>query len=257
MIDTHAHIDFPDFDSDREDVIRNAFDTGLKAIINIGVDRESSIRSVELADSNDRIFAAVGFHPHDSKKFDKPSKEQIARLAQHPKVVAIGEIGLDYYRDHSPHDVQQQVFAEQIAMAREFGMPIVVHVREAMTDALDILRREKVHEIGGVLHCFPGTPDDAQAAADMNMLVAFGGSLTFKNSRSIPAAKAITLDNIILETDCPFITPVPFRGKRNQPSYVRYAYSALAEIRDIPLETIEKTVDENAIRLFNLGDGAI
>jgi TatD DNase family protein len=257
MIDTHAHLDFNDFDSDREDVIRDAFDRGLRAIINIGVDRETSIRSVELADSHDRIFATVGFHPHDSKKFDKPGKEQIARLAQHPKVVAIGEIGLDYYRDHSPRDVQRQVFVEQIAMAREFGMPIVVHIREAMSDALEILRREKAHEVGGVLHCFPGTPDDARAAFDMNMLVAFGGSLTFKNSRSIQTAGAVSLENIILETDCPFITPVPFRGKRNQPSYVRYAYKALADIKNIPLETIEKTVDENAIRLFNVGDGAI
>lgn len=257
MIDTHAHLDFSVFDSDRETVIRDAFDGGLRAIINIGVDLESSIRSVELADSNDRIFASVGFHPHDSKKFDKPSKEQIARLAQHPKVVAIGEIGLDYYRDHSPRDVQQRVFAEQIAMAREFGMPLVVHIREAMDDAMDILRREKVHEVGGVLHCFPGTPEDAKAAADLNMLVAFGGSLTFRKSRSVRTAEAVPLENIILETDCPFITPEPYRGKRNQSSYVRYAYSALAKIKNIPIETIEKTVDENAIRLFNLGDGEI
>jgi TatD DNase family protein len=257
MIDTHAHLDFPEFDSDRETVIRDAFEGGLKAIINIGVDRETSIRSVELADSNDRIYAAVGFHPHDSRKFDNPGREQIARLAQHPKVVAIGEIGLDYYRDHSPRDVQRTVFAEQIAMAREFGIPIVVHIREAMRDAMDILRREKAHEVGGVLHCFPGTPEDARGAADMNMLVAFGGSLTFKKSRSVKTAEAVPLKDIILETDCPFITPEPYRGKRNQSSYVRYAYDALARIKNIPLETLEKTVDENAIRLFNLGDGEI
>jgi len=257
LIDTHAHIDFPNFDDDRGEVIKAAFDAGLSAIINIGVDTETSMASVELADANERIYAAVGCHPHDSKKFTKEDKQTIERLAQHPKVVAIGEIGLDYYRDHSPRDVQQRVFAEQLVMAREFEMPVVVHIREAIVDALRILKENKVYLVGGVLHCFPGTAEDARVAADMNLMVSFGGSLTFKKSRSARAASEIPLENIILETDCPFMTPEPFRGKRNQPAYVRYAYKQLSVLKNIPLPEIEKRVDENARRLFNIGNDSI
>jgi len=254
MIDTHAHIDFPEFDSDREEIIRSAFNGGLHAIINIGIDLATSIKSVELADANERIFAAVGFHPHDSKSFTKQDRDKLGRIAQHPKVVAIGEIGLDYYRNYSPRDIQQRVFIDQLAMAREFEMPVVVHVREAMADCLRILSEQKAYLVGGVLHCFPGTADEARKAADMNFLVAFGGSLTFKKSRAAKTAAEVPLESIVLETDCPFITPEPFRGKRNQPAYVRYAYHALSKIRNIPLARLEKTIDENARRLFNLDD---
>lgn len=257
MIDTHAHLDFEDFDSDRSQVIESAFTGGLQAIINIGVDAASSLRSVELADSNERIFAAVGVHPHDSKTFTTDVRDQIARLAQHPKVVAIGEIGLDYYRDYSPRDIQKRVFEEQLAMAREFEMPVVIHVREAMEDALEILTNKRVGTIGGVLHCFPGDADDARRASSMNLMVSFGGSLTFKKSRTARVAAEVPLEQIILETDCPFITPEPYRGKRNQPLYVKYAYEALAKIKDIPLDTLQKTVDDNARHLFNLVNGTI
>lgn len=257
MIDTHAHINFPEFDSDRSDVIKSAFDTGLSAIINIGLDAETSLESVKLAESNDKIYATVGCHPHDSKKFTKEDKLTIERLAQHPKVVAIGEIGLDYYRDHSPRDIQQKVFAEQLIMAREFELPVVVHIREAMVDALRILKENKTYLVGGVLHCFPGTAEDAKTAADMNLMVSFGGSLTFKKSRSARAASDIPLEDIILETDCPFMTPEPFRGKRNQPAYVRYAYKELSAIKNITLSDIEKRVDENARCLFNIGNDRI
>ncbi len=254
MIDTHAHIDFPEFDSDREEVIKSAFESGLDAIVNIGTDLETSIRSVELADANDRVFAAVGFHPHDAKEYTRRAREGLERLAQHPKVVAIGEIGLDYYRDYSPHDIQREVFVDQLAMSREFEMPVVVHVRDAMADCMRILSEQKAYLVGGVLHCFQGTSDDARRAADMNFMVSFGGSLTFKNSRSARTAAEVPLENIVLETDCPFVTPEPFRGKRNQPAYVRYAYRALSGIRKVPLDRLEKTIDQNARRLFNLDD---
>ena len=257
MIDTHAHLNFPEFDPDREDIIRAAADCGLSTIINIGTDLETSIESVELADSHDGIYAAVGFHPHDSKKFTRRDKEKIERLAQHPKVVAIGEIGLDYYRDYSPRDIQQKVFREQLAMARAFEMPVVVHIRQAMEDCMKILAEQKVYLVGGVLHCFHGTAEDAQRAADMNLLVSFGGSLTFRKSRSAKVAADVPIENIILETDCPFIAPEPYRGKRNQPAYVRYAYRELSKIRNISLDKLEKTVDENAHHLFNLGDDCL
>lgn len=255
MIDTHAHINFPQFDDDREEVILSAVGSGVSTIINIGTDYDTSLESVELANSHDQIYAAVGWHPHDSKGYNHAEREKIERLAQHPKVVAIGEIGLDFYRDYSPRDVQHRVFREQLAMAREFEMPVVVHVRNAMEDALKVLREEKVHEIGGVMHCFPGDVSDAQAAFDMNMVVSFGGALTFKNSRMSDVAAELPLDRIILETDCPYITPVPYRGKRNEPAYVRYAYEVLAKLHGVDFNKIEKTVDENARHLFNLGNG--
>jgi TatD DNase family protein len=257
MIDTHAHIDFPEFDSDRQQVIDSAFESGLSAIINIGTDLTSSIKSVELADANERIFAAVGFHPHDARNYGPEDRERLARIAQHPKVAAIGEIGLDYYRDYSPRDVQRSVFVDQLAMAREFEMPVVVHVREAMHDCLRILSRERAYLVGGVLHCFPGTVEDARRAADMNFMVSYGGSLTFRKSKSISTASEVPLESIILETDCPFITPEPYRGKRNQPAYVRYAYRALAKIRDVPFDELEKIIDDNARRLFNMDDDRI
>jgi len=257
MIDTHAHIDFKDFDDDREQVIRDALDCGVRTIINIGIDADSSLRSVELADRNEAIYATVGYHPHDSKAYNRENREKIERLAQHPKVVAIGEIGLDFYRDYSPREVQERTFREQLAMAREFELPVVIHIRKAMEDAFRILHEEKVHTIGGVLHCFPGDLEDARRAADMGLMISFGGSLTFKNSRTAPVAVDVPLDMIILETDCPFITPVPYRGKRNQPAYVRYAYEKLAELKGELPEKLEKTVDDNAGRLFNLTNGRI
>jgi len=243
------------FNDDREKVIESALGVGVNYIVNIGIDFDTSLESVELADSNERIYATVGYHPHDSKDYNHAQREKIERLAQHPKVVAIGEIGLDYYRDHSPRDVQETVFRDQLAMARDFEMPVVVHVRDAMEDALRILREERVHEIGGVMHCFQGNSSDAKATFDLGMVVSFGGSLTFKKSRSADVAAELPLDKIVLETDCPFITPVPFRGKRNEPAFVRYAYQALAKLHDMELDKLEKTVDENARRLFNLGNG--
>jgi TatD DNase family protein len=257
MIDTHAHLDFRDFDLDRADVIQRAFSGSLSSIVNIGTDCESSLKSVELADSHDRIFAAVGVHPHDAKMYDRKIRDRLARLAQHPKVVAIGEIGLDYYRNYSPHEVQQKAFADQLAMAREFRLPVVVHIREAMEDSLRILRESGVQSVGGVLHCFPGTAEEARQAAGMNLFVSFGGSLTFEKSRSAKTAAEVPLEMIVLETDCPFITPVPHRGKRNEPSYVRYAYEAMSRIKGIPVDSLEKSIDSNAVRLFNLGDGIL
>ena len=215
------------------------------------------------------VYITVGPYPVDlirlSEIFGREQAIEImahgmelaATLCEEQKCIAIGEIGLDYYRDYSPRDVQQTVFKEQLDMAREFEMPVVIHVRNAMEDALEILFEHRVKTIGGVLHCFPGDADDAREASKMNLMVSFGGSLTFKKSRSARVAAEVPLDQIILETDCPFITPEPFRGKRNQPLYVKYAYEALAKIKDIPLDTLQKTVDENARRLFNLGDGTI
>ncbi|MBD3381632.1 MAG: YchF/TatD family DNA exonuclease [candidate division Zixibacteria bacterium] len=252
MIDTHCHLDFKDYDDDRAEVISSALDSGLSHMVNIGIDEKTSIESLRLADQNDQIYAAIGYHPHSASEFNRQVQDKLERLAQHPKAVAIGEIGLDYYRNYSPREDQLNAFRRQLRLASELELPVVIHIREAMQESLQILAQEHDHEKSGVLHCFPGTVDDAKRAADMNLLVAFGGTLTFKNARASEVAREVPLRQIILETDCPFLTPVPYRGKRNCPLFVQYAYSKLSEVKEIEFEELEKKIDQNAIELFNL-----
>jgi TatD DNase family protein len=252
MIDTHCHLDFPEYDDDREDVIKTTIEGGVTRMINIGIDNKTSINSLELAEKYDAIFAAVGYHPHSAKEFNRQAQDELERLAQHPKAVAIGEIGLDYYRNYSPREDQINAFRRQIRLAAALELPLVVHIREAMEESLKILQQEKAWQIGGVLHCFPGTFEDSQRAWDMNLLVAFGGTLTFKNSRAAKTAEQVPSKQIVLETDAPFLTPVPYRGKRNSPLFVQYAYRKLAEIKEIDSLELEKKIDKNAVKLFNL-----
>jgi len=252
MIDTHCHLDFENYDDDRDSVIQAAVDGGVVKMINIGIDSKTSIASLKLSEEYEFIYAAVGFHPHSASEFNKQSQDELERLAQHPKAVAIGEIGLDYYRNYSPREDQINAFRRQIRMAVDMELPIVVHIREAMTESMKILEQEQAYKCGGVLHCFPGTYDDSQRALDMNLMVAFGGTLTYKNSKSAISAEKVPVKQILMETDAPFLTPVPFRGKRNTPLYVQYAYHKLAEIKQIDLTDLEKKIDKNAIKLFNL-----
>jgi TatD DNase family protein len=252
MIDTHCHLDFPEYDDDREDVIKATVEGGVTRMINIGIDRKTSIASLELAEKHDAIFATVGYHPHSAREFSREAQAELERLAQHPKVVAIGEIGLDYYRNYSPREDQINAFRRQIRLAAALELPLVVHIRQAMEESLKILQQEKAYQVGGVLHCFPGTFEDSRRAKDMNLMVAFGGTLTFMNSRAAQTAEQVPAKQIVLETDAPFLTPVPYRGKRNSPLYVQYAYRKLAEIKQIDLLELEKKIDKNAVKLFNL-----
>ncbi|MBD3218775.1 MAG: YchF/TatD family DNA exonuclease [candidate division Zixibacteria bacterium] len=252
MIDTHCHLDFNNYDDDREDVIKETIEGGVHRMINIGIDEKTSINSLELSEKYDNIFAAIGYHPHSASEFNKQVQDKLERLAQHPKAIAIGEIGLDYYRNYSPREDQINAFRRQIRLAADLELPIVVHIREAMEESLKILKEEKAYERGGVLHCFPGDYGDSQRALDMNLLVAFGGTMTFKNARALKVAEKVPLKQIILETDAPFLTPVPFRGKRNSPLYVHYVYKKLAEIKEIDFAELEKKIDKNAVSLFNL-----
>ncbi len=252
MIDTHCHLDFENYDDDREDVISAAIDGGVTRMINIGIDEKTSTESLRLADKNDAIYAALGYHPHSASEFNKQKQDTLERLAQHPKVVAVGEIGLDYYRNYSPREDQINAFRRQIRLAADLELPIIVHIREAMQESMKILKEEKAHECGGVLHCFPGDVEDAKHAADMNLKVAFGGTITFKNSRASETAKKVPAEQIIVETDCPFLTPVPFRGKRNQPLFVQYVYRKLAELKEMDPADLEKKIDKTASDLFNL-----
>ena len=250
MIDTHCHLDFPDYNDDRAVVLQSARDAGITKMVNIGCDLKSSQASVDLANQHPEIYAAIGFHPHDARNYDDRMEQQLREMANNFKVVAIGEVGLDFYRDRSPRDVQRTVFVRQMHLARELGLPLIIHIRDAYEEALDMLIAEKAYESNVVLHCFSGTPRDAGRAIDYGMFLSFGGVLTFSNSRLPELVREVPLDQIILETDAPFLTPHPHRGTRNQPAMVALVYRKLADVLNRDLKEIETTIDGNAQRFF-------
>ena len=251
MIDSHAHLDFPQFDKDRDEVIRSGFENGLEAVVNIGVDLETSRKSLELAEKYERIYAAVGVHPHDSGKAPGDYIDRLKSLAAFPKVVAIGEIGLDYYRDNSPRKDQREAFTRQLALAAELDLPVVVHIREAMHDALNILEKSGVSR--GVLHSFPGDVPEAKTAVEMGFHISFAGPISYPNSTRLQVAGSLPLSRILTETDSPYLTPQAFRGKRNRPEYVRYVIEKLADVfSPYTFEDVERITSLGACRLFSL-----
>jgi TatD DNase family protein len=253
VIDTHAHLDFKQFDQDRSKVITYAFSNAVEKIVNIGVDLKSSQSSVKLAEEYDQIYAAVGFHPHDAEHLTEESLKQIAKLAGHKKVVAIGEIGLDFYRDLSPREDQVRAFKKQIDLAKELKLPIVVHVREAWEQALAILRETGAGKMRGVLHSFSGDSGQAKAAQDLGFYLGLNGTLTYPKSKIQSVAREVSLDSILVETDCPFLSPVPHRGKRNQPAYVRFVLDRLSDLlQPLTFQDLERITTLNACRLFRL-----
>ncbi len=253
MIETHAHLDFPQFDDDREAAIQRAAEAGIHTIINIGTDWDSCNRIVELAEAHPRLFAAVGIHPHDAKTWEgDKSSERLKKLAEHPKVVAIGEIGLDYYRNNSPRDKQRVALVEQIAVAIELNLPIVIHNRDAFDDIFEVLLMERAYDVGGVLHCFSEGVAEAEKSIDLGFHLSVNGILTYKKATMAEVGKSVRLDRLLLETDCPFLAPHPHRGKRNEPAYVAFVGEKLAELRGTPIDEIADVTDENANRLFRL-----
>ncbi len=250
MIDTHAHLDFPDYNADRDEVIARAQSVGVKRIVNIGCDLTSSANSVDLANRFGHIFAAVGIHPHDAKQYDDLAEEKLRELANSSRVVAIGEVGLDFYRDHSPRDQQREAFVRQIALAKELGLPLVVHVRNAYSEALDILSSEKAYQINVVLHCFSGNREEAVRAIDYGFFLSVGGVLTFTNSRLPELISKMPLESILLETDAPYLTPHPHRGARNEPALIQLVYQKLAETLGRSFAEIEVQIDRNAETFF-------
>jgi len=219
------------------------------------VDLKSSRKSVELAKKYDFVYATVGVHPHDAKTLNDDVLKSIEVLAKNEKVVAIGEIGLDFYRNLSPKYVQIKAFEKQIELAKKLNLPIVVHIRNAYDDALSILIKNNVQEIGGVLHCFSGNLEQAKEGLSLGFYLSFNGTLTYPKSRAQDIAKNTPINFILTETDCPYLTPTPFRGKRNKPSYVRFVLEKLSELfPDKSFEEIEKITEENAFKLFKLGN---
>jgi len=256
LIDSHAHLDFSQFDRDRAQVLERAWAAGLAAIVNAGADLPSSRAGVELARKEARVFAAVGFHPHDAKDLTADALTELESLARSPKVVAIGEIGLDFYRDLSPRPVQRKAFEAQLALASKLGKPVIVHDRDAHGEVMAILRewaRAFPRSEKGVLHCFSGDLEMAQEAVQMGFLVSIAGPITYSNSRRpTEIAAALPLEKLLIETDCPYLTPHPHRGKRNEPAYVALVAQAVAQHRGIPVAEVARATTANAARLFGL-----
>ncbi|TDF91607.1 TatD family hydrolase [Paenibacillus piri] len=253
LTDTHTHLNAPQFDEDRHDVIQRAVESGISRIINIGFNRETIPSSIALAEQYDFIYSTVGWHPQDAKDMTSDDLAWIEQLCSHPKVVAIGEIGLDYYWDTSPKDVQDRVFREQIRLARKLDMPIVIHNRDAHHDILQVLREERAADVGGVMHCFSGSWETAKLCLDMNFYISFGGPVTFKNAKQPKEVlEKVPLDRLLIETDAPYLTPHPFRGKRNESSYVKLVAETAAQIKGLTLEKLAHATTQNAITLFGL-----
>lgn len=257
FIDSHAHIDGPEFDEDRDDVIQRARAGGVETILNVGTGDPHSgslERAVKLAESSAAIYAAVGVHPHDAKLYDDAAEERICNLIDSQRVIAWGEIGLDYHYDNSPRDIQRGVFERQLRKARESALPVIVHTREADEDTIAILRSaygKTPH--GGIMHCFGGSLDLARAAIDLGFLISFSGNITFKKADNIrEVAAALPLDSVLIETDCPYLTPVPHRGKRNEPVRVVDVAAGLAAVHGRNPEDIGRITSDNFRRFFNL-----
>lgn len=254
LIDTHAHLYFGQFDGDRAQVIQRALQAGVKCIINIGVDLPTSKTCIEMAEKQAGLLAAVGIHPNDAATVQERDFQELQRLARHPAVVAIGEIGLDFYRQSSEDEVQKKVFRRQVRLAREVGLPIIIHNRQAGREIVKILQSEETDGLTGVFHCFSECPEVAEAVLDLGFHISFTGNLTFKKSALPEVAKSVPLNRLLLETDCPFLSPEPRRGRRNEPANVVYIAQKLAEIKQCDEVEVQRTTTQNAVHLFNLGD---
>lgn len=253
LFDTHAHLNAEQFDTDLEEVIARAKAEKVERIVVVGFDKPTITRAMELIEEYHFIYAAIGWHPVDAIDMTEEDLTWIKELSSHEKVVAIGEMGLDYHWDKSPKDIQKEVFRKQIALAKEVNLPIIIHNRDATEDVVTILKEEGAEEVGGIMHCFTGSAEVARQCMDMNFYISFGGPVTFKNAKKPKeVAKEIPNDRLLIETDCPFLTPHPFRGKRNEPSYVKYVAEQLAELKGLTYEEIASVTTENAKRLFRM-----
>jgi TatD DNase family protein len=252
LFDSHAHIDDEKFDIDREEVIQRAIDNGVTGIINVGASMESSARSIALAEKYEGIYAAVGIHPHDAKDALDTDYEQLVRWTALDKVVAVGEIGLDYYYDFSPREVQRSVFIRQLDVARQTNMPFIIHDRDAHGDLLEILKKE-AKGLKGVLHCFSGSLEMANEVIKMGLYISIAGPVTFKNAAKLPEiVTKVPLEYLLVETDSPYLTPQPYRGKRNEPAYVKLVAEQVANLRDITMDDLAKATSENVKKLFGI-----
>lgn len=256
-IDSHAHIEADAFDADREQAVERALASGVEIIVNIGngdLASDSHSKALRVAEKYPFIYTTVGAHPHEARLWDDQLAARLAHLSEHPKVIAWGETGLDYHYDNSPREAQQSAFRKQLRMARERHLPAVIHTRDAEEDTLSILNQEwRGSGLPGIVHCFTGTRPFAEAAIELGFLISFSGVLTFKNAEDLRAtAVALPPDSILIETDSPFLAPVPYRGRRNEPVYVIETARCLAGLRGITIEEAGRITSENFRRLFRL-----
>lgn len=256
LIDSHAHIDFPQFEEDREAMLKRARAAGVNAILAIGVGPgpEKLDAALPYAEAHDWIYTTVGIHPHEAKQVTPAHLETLERLAKHAKVIAWGEIGLDYFYDRSPREVQQKVFREQMELARKAKLPLIIHCRDAWKDCLDMLQEHwRGTGLGGVLHCFTSTIEDARRGVDMGFMVSFTGNLTYPKAQNIrDVAKDLPLENILIETDSPYLAPQLMRGKRNEPAFVLEVAKTLGNVRNLGAEETAAETSENFRRFFHL-----
>jgi TatD DNase family protein len=254
LIDSHCHLDMEPFESDRDEVVNRAMDEGIEHIINIGSDRVGNVKCLEVSGQYPHIYSTVGIHPHDAKTLDDKLFDDLKEWAKNPKVVAIGEIGLDFHYMNSPKNVQINAFKKQIALAKELSLPIIVHSREAKEETMEILEKD-AKGMPGVLHCFSGDIDMAKKVIDMGFYISIAGPVTFKKAEELrEVVKTIPDERLLLETDAPYLSPVPKRGKRNEPAYVKYTAQTVADVRGVTLEDIARITTLNTKRLFSIGE---
>lgn len=253
LFDTHVHLNDDQYKEDLEEVISRAKQEGVTNMVVVGFDRKTIIRAMELIETYDFLYAAIGWHPVDAIDLTAEDLAWIEDLSHHEKVVAIGEMGLDYHWDKSPKDVQKKVFREQIRLAKKVKLPIIIHNREATADIMEILKEENASEVGGIMHCFSGSPEIAKECLDMNFYISLGGPVTFKNAKKPKeVAAAVPMEKLLIETDCPYLAPHPNRGKRNEPAYVKLVAQQIAEIKGIDLEEVAERTAANARKLFGI-----
>ena len=253
LIDSHCHLNLSAFNEDVDAVIQRAHAAGVEKMIVIGTEMADSIRALELAHQYPGIYATIGIHPHDSKSANEAGYERLKALATDSKVVAYGEIGLDFYRDHSPKPVQRREFARQLNLAGELGLPVVIHDRDAHREVYDIIRSEEGYRHGGVIHCFSADYNWAKRFVDLGFAISLPGTITFPKSHiQKEVAEKLSLDDLLIETDAPFLAPIPHRGKRNEPAYVGFVAEAIAKLRKLDPAEVAAATSANSKRVFNL-----
>jgi TatD DNase family protein len=258
LVDSHCHIDGEAFDEDRDAVVQRAKDAGVAAMLVVGTGDPHSDdfrKAVAVAEKYENVFASVGVHPHDAKLYDDEAEKHLVELTKSDKVIAWGEIGLDFYYDHSPRDVQRDVFRRQIRKARELKLPIIIHSRDADDETVEILKEECSSDSfpGGIMHCFGGTAAMAEELMKLGFLISFAGNVTFKKAENLrDAARVVPLDKLLVETDCPFLTPIPFRGKRNEPAFVEHTARFLAEFYGVDFEILAEQTTRNFLDFFGV-----
>lgn len=253
LFDSHAHLDSYKFKEDRDEVIDRARNNGIDLIMNPGADFQSSLDAVALSEEHDFIYAAVGVHPHEADSMDESMLALLKSMAKKEKVKAIGEIGLDYFYDNSPRDIQKYWFKKQLEMAKELEMPVIIHDRDANQDVFDLLREVDSFKTGVLLHCYSGSAELASQYVKLGAYISIAGPVTYKNARkTVETVEVVPLDRLLIETDSPYLTPVPFRGKRNEPMHVRHVCEKIAEIKGLTIEEVASATKENAIKYFSI-----